>query len=157
MSHDLNLNFKYVSADDFIPKDSDKQIAGWNAIIESGVSVGKVEGYMIDENDGIHYVTVLLDGLHQNGTENEIIMFPFEEVKRHANKKEIFLEAITEAFLTVYPRYRPGEELTMRMEKRMRQFFTGGITQETHLSDVIKKGRRTTMRHGPLSGDRNIN
>lgn len=156
MSHDLNPNFKYVSAEDFTPKESDQQIKGWNTIIKSGVSVGKIEGYMIDDDGGIHYATVLLDGLHQNGTENEIIMFPFEEVEIHPKKKEVLLEAITEAFLALYPRYIPGEPLTQRIEKRMRQFFTSGISQETHLGDVIKRGRRTTMRHGPLSGDRNI-
>lgn len=156
MSHDLNLNFKYVSADEFTPKESDQQIKGWNAIIESGVSVGKVEGYLIDEDGGIHYATVLLDELHQNGTEPEIILFPFEEVEPRDNKEEVLLEAITEEFLALYPRYTPGEELTVELEKRMRQFFTGGYSKKSHFSDVIKKGRRTTMRHGPLNTDRGI-
>lgn len=156
MSHELDLNFKYVAADEFTPKDNSQQIKGWNAIIESGVSVGNVEGYLIDDEGDIHYATVLLDGLHQNGTEPEVIPFPFEEMERYPKKQEVKLKAITEEFLPLYPRFLASEGITLRMEKRIRKFFTGGTTRVTHLRDVIKRGRRTTMRHGPLSGDRTI-
>ena len=153
---DLNLNLKYKSAEDFNPEDKGHQIKGWAAVIEAGMTVGNVDGYLIDEAGEVDYVTIMLNNDFRQGTDAEIILFPEEEIEIHDRKNEILLEAITPEFLALYPRYTPGDQLTIEMEKRMRQFFTGGTTRGTHLGSVIKRGRRTTWRHGPLSTDRGI-
>ena len=152
----INPKFKYLPADLYHPSGKEKDLNGWEAIIQENETIGKVDGYLVDENDHVCYFSIALAEAYWEGEDGKHILFPAEETQQNEKKQTVFLNELSDGFLSVYPVYSPGAALTMDLEKKIRAFFTSGISNEVHLRDVIKHGPRTTMRHGPLGGERQI-
>jgi hypothetical protein len=153
---DILYPYKFVPSKDFVPNEggTDIDIHNWTAVIEDEIKIGVVNGYLIDDDNGIHYVSVLLKNEYSKDQPGNHIIFPHEEMWKNVHKKEVLLASLNPGFLDIYPVYTPGDQVTIEMEKKIRQFFTSGFSSSLRLRNVIRGGRRTTMRHGPLSGDR---